>query len=114
MKILIVSSADSITGAARAATRLHRLQVMDGLDSTMLVGSRSIKHWRILGPAGVFEKVLPHLMPRLSARLMRFQGSENPILHSPALFNGPAFRRIQQQPADIINLHWVNDDFMSV
>jgi len=114
LKITIVSAGDSMTGAARAAARIHRLQVSRGCNSKMLVASRSEKNWRIEGPVTAYEKVLPHLMPRLNNLIMSLQRSDNPILHSPGLFGSPAFGRIQRDRADVLNLHWVNHDMLSV
>lgn len=49
MKVLIVNTSDIEGGAARAAYRLHKALLTEGVDSQMLVQSKSSDDFTVLG-----------------------------------------------------------------
>jgi hypothetical protein len=50
MKTLIVNTSDIQGGAARAAYRLHQALLAQGVDSQMLVQSKSSDDYTVTGP----------------------------------------------------------------
>jgi glycosyltransferase involved in cell wall biosynthesis len=100
-------------GAGRAAYRIHDALRATGLDSSMIVAEQ----------ASPSEAILAHPRRRKELRygamyaeeiLRRFQRTQNPILHSPAVFPGKAYQALLDSDADIINLHWVAGGYVSI
>lgn len=67
MKILIVNTSDIQGGAARAAYRLHKALLAEGVDSQMLVQSKSSDDFTVLGPQTKFQKAMGKLRPTLDS-----------------------------------------------
>ncbi len=109
MKILIVNSTDINGGAARAAYRLHCALLSKGIESKMLVQSKTSDDFTVIGPATKFKKVLAKILPKLdSIPLIKYK-KKNKTLFSPAWL--PVFGMVQyinKLKPDIVHLHWIN------
>ena len=46
--------------------------------------------------------------------LMMFLKTKNPILHSPSFLSSSWVKKINSSDADIVNLHWVQHEMLSV
>ena len=114
MKTLIVSSSDSIGGAARAALRLHKFLMAGGLESRMLVGIKKSDLVSVDGPQTRLGKILYSARRFLGQTLMRLQKTDNSFFHSPSILPSYLVDRINTSPAHVINLHWVCDEFLSI
>jgi glycosyltransferase involved in cell wall biosynthesis len=114
VNITIVSTFESKGGAGRAANRLHRSFVEQGLNSRMRVQSRQSGDWLVTAPKQPFGKIWSDMRSIGEVILSRFQKSLNPILHSPGYFSSLKATEINRSDADVINLHWVGDGFVSV
>lgn len=108
MKILIVNTFDIQGGAARAAYRLHKALLSSGVDSQMLVQSKSSDDYTILTQSGKITKGLNKLRPTLDSIPTRFYKSRTKTLFSPSWvpFSG-IVDRINEINPDIVHLHWV-------
>lgn len=114
MRILHVSFTDLGGGAARAAMRLHTRLVADEIDSRMLVGAARTDISSVNGPTGRFRKGWSLARPLIADYLLRFQHPADSALRSLAwlpssLHDSDGFRN-----ADVINLHWVCGELMSI
>jgi glycosyltransferase involved in cell wall biosynthesis len=116
MKVLHVAAADTAGGAARAAVRLHRAMLDTGLDSTLLVRNRRSDVPGVESPMGRVGRKLAHWRSLAGGRL-------GTLLHDPAvpghrslnLLPSPAWRAaIDRSDADVVNLHWVAGETMSI
>lgn len=114
MKALLLSQSDLSGGAARAAFRLHQALLLSGMQSHMRVGVKKSDLATVDGPQGKVGKALGLLRPSLGDLLMRLQKSPNPILHSPALLPSGLVAELNRSEADVLNLHWVNGEFLSI
>ena len=114
MKSLIVNTSDILGGAARAAFRLHKSLMAYGLESRMRVGVKKSDLVSVDGPQTRLSKALGLVRPFLGWVLMRLQKTNNSILHSPAILPSGLVDEINTSPADVINLHWVCGEFLSV
>ena len=114
MRVLHLSYSDLAGGAARAAYRIHRALIGSGIDSRMLVREKISTDPTVsqategLGGSGRI------LQRRLSNLLLRLQRSPDHTLRSLNLFRSNMPRQLDLQSADIINLHWVGLETMSV
>lgn len=114
MKIAMVNHSDINGGAARAAWRIHHALRQSGVDSQMHVNQASAGDWSVTGPRGKLAKALGMLRSPLGGVTNRLLKTGNPILHSPAILPSSWPIRLNKSDADIVHLHWVNGEMMSV
>lgn len=115
MKILIASHSDRSGGAARAAYRLHRAMIKNAIDSEMIVKMKLTDDYTVrLGYKSKLRHLLSRVISVLSNKLMIFQKVHNPILHSFNLFGSAVYDAINDTEADLVNLHWINSETLSV
>lgn len=109
-RVLHLSTYDTNGGAARAAYALHRAMVDSGIESRLLVGRSGT------GDPTVHQVSQPRF--RAASELDRatwcLQRSANDAWRSPAWFGALSAARVNASSADIVNLHWVTDGFLSI
>jgi glycosyltransferase involved in cell wall biosynthesis len=108
MKILIVNISDIQGGAARAAYRLHRALVAEGIDSRMLVQSKSSDDYTVTGPETKVQKALGLVRPVLDIVPVGYYKNRTQTLFSPAWlpFSG-LVGQINALAPDVVHLQWV-------
>lgn len=114
MRPLLVSQSDSAGGAARAALRLQHALLAHGVDSRMRVASKVVGDWRVQGPPSRAGKLATLLRPRAAALLSRLQRSDNPMPHTYACLPSRFADEFSRQAHDVVNLHWVGGEMMSI
>ncbi|PWV65632.1 glycosyltransferase [Plasticicumulans acidivorans] len=115
MKVLLVSHADAGGGAAIAAHRLHIALQKNGVASEMLVVRKSHDDPSIVQIVqDGWPKLMAGIRRQLARRLMRLQTTSNTVLHSPAVFRTGLAEYINSTDADVVNLHWVCDETISI
>lgn len=114
MKIVHLNHSDISGGAARAVYRLHSSLLSANIDSEMWVNISISGDFAVRGPATKFEKVISRVRPYIGAAFMSLLNTKNPILHSPAFVPSKWTRRINSSNVDLINLHWINSEMMSI
>lgn len=114
MEVLHLSHSDIDGGAARAAYRIHQALRTSGVESRMLVNVASSGDSTVQGPSGRWRKAATRLRPHLVAPLRSALHTENPILHSPAVVPSNWVSHVNNSSADIIHLHWVGSEMLSI
>ena len=114
MRPILLSHADSYGGAARAAYRIHRALLANGTPSRLWVANKKTDDYTVEGPPGELGNGLAVVRALVGRRIMRLQRTPNPILHSPALLPSSRLRALNAARADVVNLHWVNEEFLSI
>jgi glycosyltransferase involved in cell wall biosynthesis len=114
VKPILVSHADAFGGAARAAYRLHRALRGSSIDSQLWVAVKKSDDPSVVGPPGELGNGLAVVRALVGRRLMRLQRSSNPILHSPAILPSGRVNALNAAVADVVNLHWINEEFLSI
>ncbi len=114
MTPLLLSQSDSIGGAARATLRLHKALLGHGIESRMRVGVKKSDLATVDGPPGKLGMAVGLVRPYVGGLLMYLQKSLNPILHSPAILPSGIIRSINASSADVLNLHWINNEFLTI
>lgn len=114
MQILHVNQSDLIGGAAKAAARIHRALLAEGAQSRMLVedGGHAVPA-TIRGP-GRRDRLAAPLRAKAADALTARLVSDNPVMHEPALFSSGSRAALARTKADIVNLHWVSGNMLSV
>ena len=113
-RILLVSQSDSGGGAARAALRLHRALQAQGVDTAMLLRRASSGEPGLHGPQGRIAAGLSGLRSPLGRALMRMQRAAIPTPRSGNFVPSRWARRIDTLGPDVVHLHWVGDETLSI
>lgn len=114
MRVSHVNASDVTGGAARAAYRIHRALCQHGVDSTMLVNHASGGDWTVHGPTDKWRQVLVNSRSPLGYLFSKTLKTDNPTLHSPNILPSGWRRRLNTGDADVVNLHWINYEMLSI
>jgi glycosyltransferase involved in cell wall biosynthesis len=114
MKVATVCYFDIYGGAARAAYRIHHALRRHGVDSQMYVNRASAGDWTVQKPDVRGLNAINSFRQHLVTSLINVLRTEGHILFSPALLPSRWPQRLNKSDADIIHLHWVNFEMMSV
>lgn len=115
MKILIVNTSDISGGAARAAYRLHKALLSQGVDSQMLVQSKSSDDYTVIAETDKVKKTLNKLRPFLDSLPVRFYKERTKTLFSPSWFGfSNVVDKINEISPDIVHLHWICGGMMTI
>jgi glycosyltransferase involved in cell wall biosynthesis len=114
MKVLTVNHSDGLGGAARAAYRLHRALRGAGIDSRMLVNHSTMGDWSVSAPTTARHKILARVGPHAAQLMCRLHSTTNPISRSPAIIPSRWLNEINGSDADVVHLHWVGAEMLSI
>ncbi|MCD9513347.1 glycosyltransferase [Photobacterium carnosum] len=113
MKVSIVSHSDSKGGAARAAYRLHKALIKNDIRSEMLVRVKQSNDDTVIS-SSKFKQSLARAFNYISTKIQLLQKTKSSILHSSNLFGSHVNNLISNSDSDIINLHWINAETLSI
>ncbi len=116
MKILTVNTMDITGGAARAAYRLHRGLLEQGVNSRMLVQFKKSDDPTVdtVYSDSRLGKLYSHLRPSTNKLLQKLQKTSNPAYHSVNFLPSGLQRKINNSDADIVHLHWLGGEMISI
>ncbi|EED36626.1 glycosyl transferase, group 1 [Luminiphilus syltensis NOR5-1B] len=114
MKVLHLNYSDIAGGAARAAYRIHHALRASGVDSQMCVNEALAGDWTVEGPVSTCARLTARLRPQLAKPLRATLRSKNSIIHSPAFLPSSWAKRLNSSDADVIHLHWVAGEMLSI
>jgi glycosyltransferase involved in cell wall biosynthesis len=80
----------------------------------MSVGCKLSDDWSVLGPFSRFDKALARFRPAIGALCARLLKTNNTILHSPALLPSRWPKRLANLKPDILHLHWICGEVLSI
>ncbi|CEN43423.1 Glycosyltransferase, group 1 family protein [Capnocytophaga canis] len=110
MKILHINTTDIEGGAARAAYRLHRALLENGVDSNMLVQSKKSDDYTVKtvfkSKIGKFIGALRPFLDVLPLKIFYKKRTKTPFSPAWVPFSKVA-DRINELDPDIVHLHWV-------
>jgi glycosyltransferase involved in cell wall biosynthesis len=112
--VLSLSHSDILGGAARAAYRIHHALRSFSIDSQMLVNVAASGDWTVQGPTSKWGKAIGRIRPQLVTPLTQLLRTGNPIIHSPAVVPSRWPERINTSDADLLHLHWVQAEMLSI
>lgn len=107
LRVLHISHTDQLGGGARAAYRIHREMLAQGIDSWMWVAHRTLDEARLLGPKTRGQKFWARLAPFLDRLLRKLLKTPSTVLHSPAWISCFDWEVIRDLKPDVIQLHWI-------
>lgn len=80
----------------------------------MLVNKASSGDWTVHGPISLWGKAIGRIRPQLATPLRKLLRTGNPIVHSPALVPSRWPERLNASDADVVHLHWVQGEMLSI
>ncbi len=113
MKILIVNFSDLEGGAARAAYRLHKSLLQEGIDSQMLVQKKESDDFTILGPQTTYEILSAKVNGILNPFPLRFYKSKGGFSTS-FVSSAHIVKKINKLNPDIVHLHWIHAGMLKI
>ena len=112
-RVLHLSRSD-VGGAGRAAYRIHRALLSCGIDSSMWVNHSSSGDWTVDVPLSIYEKSVARISLFFADYFSKSLRTSNRIIHSPAIFPSQWLNYINKSNFDIVNLHWVAGEMLSI
>lgn len=115
MKVIQLNYSDLNGGAARAAYRIHHALRQAGVDSGLFVDSATSGDWTVQGPKTRIGQGLAKLRPTLGRAVFNpvFK-THNPMTHSPSLLPSGRVNALNNSDADLLHLHWVQGEMLSI
>tara|TARA_X000000950_G_scaffold288513_1_gene405670 strand:- start:1700 stop:2947 length:1248 start_codon:yes stop_codon:yes gene_type:complete len=114
LKIIHLSESDNEGGAARAAFRINNaLNNSSNIRSILRVNKKSTENNSVKGSKKI-SILIKNLKCYLSVKLTKLQKTTNPILHSISIFPSLLDKELNNSIADIIHLHWVQGEMISI
>ncbi len=113
-RISILNHSDGGGGASRAAYRLYRALQVAGVRPAMTVRQKVTDDWTIATTSQHGAKALNFARSRFGGYLMTLQKSANATMHSANVLPSNLAAGINHSAADIVNLHWLGGEAMSI
>ena len=114
MKILHVNFSDTGGGAAIAVKRLHESLIENGIDSTLLVCESFDATTNTINIKKTSEAVKNLFKKSISRNLKYLFKTNNKNTHSINLFPSKILKIINNFNADVVNLHWIGNETLSI
>ena len=114
MKPLIVSRSDLAGGAARAATRLALALREAGIGAEMLSAEKRSDYPWVIGRRSFKRDAKAIARSAVGTTLLRLQKPQDVNLRSINLLASRLDRTINSLPHDIVNLHWIGSEMLSI
>lgn len=114
MRVDALNYSDTVGGAARAAYRLHHALLEQGIDSHLVVSQKKLSETKIDGPFSRFEYFRNRVSSKLSRLVMKLLKTKSYLYHSPACIPSSRSRTLNASNTDLVQLHWINGEMLSI
>ena len=115
VKVLHVNYSELEGGAAAGANRLHKALLKLNIESKILVIQKNTKELETIGPTRTFDILFSLFKISLSRYLKRkLISTTNKETFSFNFFNTNVLKRINKIDADIVHLHWIGNEMISI
>ena len=114
MKILHIGYSDTLGGASIAMMRLHYSFKKFLFNSKVLVGQKLSSDESIIGPNSKNENFFNEFKIKLARQKKYFYKHDGKYSHSLNIFNSDILKKIELINPDIVNLHWINNELISI
>ncbi|MGA2781903.1 MAG: glycosyltransferase family 4 protein [Smithella sp.] len=115
MNVVHVNQTDIHGGAARAAYRLHRSLQAASVYSTMLVCAKASDDETVqVTKQSLSLRLFNKVKKRMSSKRWAGFSSSDQFFHSTANFSSGMLSSLQKLPCDLVNLHWLGSDTLTI
>ena len=101
-------------GAAIAVMRIHNTLKKNGLESKVLVAEKLNKNEDVFCNQSSFDRFIWNQKKKISRNLKFLFKSKNKNTHTISFFNSNILNQINNFDPDIINIHWIGNEFLSL
>lgn len=115
MKVLHVSESDDKGGAAKAAYRIHRSLRTRSVNSHMRVNRYETGDGTVEGPKTNIDKFIARARPIIGTLFTNaISETSDTVIQSSNVLPSRWPRRLNNSDNDIVHLHWVNNEMLSI
>ena len=114
MRILHLNYSDQIGGAAISVMRLHKSLKKENIDSKILVKEKTTQDKNVLSKNTIFSLIIDLIKKSFLRNIRKLSGSRNFSTFSMNMISGISKNTINNYNPDIINLHWVSNEMISL
>ena len=115
LKILHVNYSDITGGAAIGVNRLHTALLKNGIDSKLLVCDKKSNDNNVIGPTSTLELMINQFKISLSRFVKKkLIKTNNKETFSFNFFNTQILKKINNYNSDIVHLHWIGNEMISI
>jgi len=114
LKVIHLNYTDIYGGAGRAAFRIHCSLLNEKINSRIWANRIFSRDRNITGPKSKFEKILAILKPMILILILKCFKPYKFSLSSISIFPSKWIKRINESNADIVHLHWVQGEMISI
>lgn len=111
MKVIALNYADAQGGAARAAFRILQAVRSQGINAELWAGHATSGDPSVVGPASSVPNRIREL---LGDPFIKLLGPSDDMISSPAIVPSRWHARLDRAAVDVVHLHWINGEMMSV
>tara|TARA_B100000965_G_scaffold406860_1_gene449936 strand:+ start:16078 stop:17331 length:1254 start_codon:yes stop_codon:yes gene_type:complete len=117
MKVIHVSTSDIEGGASRATFRLNNAinkNTSNDIQSSLCVLNKISDDKTIFSNLSRKSQYFFKLKSFISIKLQQLQLTNNSVLHSSSFFSSSILNSLEKSDADLIHLHWVQGEMLSI
>ena len=114
MKVVHLNQSDAQGGAAVAAYRIHRCLVSRGVDSEMWVDQKMTDDASVKTKLNLAEQWVRKFKIRGAKKIASLFGATNLSYFNSGLFGSSWINYLNDSDADVIHLHWLGNEILSV
>ncbi|MGT2453015.1 glycosyltransferase family 4 protein [Cupriavidus basilensis] len=114
LSILKLNHSDIFGGAARAAYRIQGALQAAGVDVRMQVVKKHSDDWVVSSRPGILPRIRGIAGGAVGELTSRLLGPKDSTLRSPAILPSGIVRSINRSSVDIVHLHWICGEMLSI
>lgn len=114
LRVFAMNHSDTVGGAARAAYRVHKAVRLLGVDSVLKVNQKALQDPTVEGPASRLGRLLAKLYSGIGQLLIKPFKTHPAIYQSIALMPTRWAQRLNASEHDVVHMHWVNGEMISI
>ena len=114
LKILHISSSNIYGGSTKAAVNLHKSLLKENVHSLFLSQDNVLNLPNSLSKQSSFTNILNIIKNGIARKICRTYKSKKKETLSISIFNTNILNRINNSDCDLVNLHWICNEFISI
>jgi glycosyltransferase involved in cell wall biosynthesis len=114
LKILHISSSNIYGGSTKAAINLHKSLLKENVQSFFLSQDNVLNIHNSLSKQSSFTNILNIIKNGIARKICKTYKSKKKETLSISIFNTNILNRINNSDCDLVNLHWICNEFISI
>ena len=114
LKILHINYYDKVGGAAIAVNRIHDSFLENEIDSKILVANKISTNSKVIGPSSTIEEIFWKVRISINRKIEKFEKKKLYDSNSYNLIKNNFVKKINEIDCDIVNLHWIGNNLISI